>query len=260
LATARKEIKQVIPDQTARLREAMCLERKWSLEDWQLYVLGHPILARLARRLVWMGLDDDGHTLVTFRPLDDNSLSDVEDGAVDAGRFTFVQLAHSRLVEAATTQAWQTHLADYEVQSPFDQFGRDLPVFDPVRKDDKEITDRRGWMIETFKLRGAATRLGYTRGAAEDGGVFFTYERTYHAAGLVALIQFSGSPLPEENLPAALQELTFAKLRRNSTWHGGAVALGTVPPVLLAETWQDLRDIAAKGTGFDPEWEKKTPW
>ncbi len=260
LATARKEIKQVIPDQTARLREAMCLERTWPVEDWQLYVLGHPIVARLARRLVWMGLDADGKYLATFRPLDDNSLSDTRDDTVDAARFTSVQLAHSRLVDAATVKAWQQHLADYEVTSPFDQFGRDLPVLDAARKDDKEINDRRGWMIETFKLRGAATRLGYNRGAAEDGGVFMTYERTYQTAGLVALINFSGSPLPEENLAAALLELTFAKLRRNSNWHGAAVTLGEVPPVLLAETWQDLRDIADKGTGFDPKWETKTPW
>lgn len=260
LATARKEIKQVIPDQNTRLREAMCLERKWSTEDWQLYVLGHPLVARLARRLVWMGLDADGKCMATFRPLDDNSLSDVDDNRVDVSRFTAVQLAHSRLVDAATAGAWQTHLADYEVSSPFDQFGRDLPAFDPAAKDDKLVNDRRGWMIETFKLRGAANKLGYNRGQAEDGGVFFTYERTYHAAGLVALIHFSGSPLPEENLPAALQELTFAKLRRNSGWHGAPVPLDDVPPVLLAETRQDLYDIAAKGTGFDPEWEKKTPW
>ena len=260
LATARKEIKQVIPDQTARLREAMCLERTWPVEDWQLYVLGHPLVARLARRLVWMGLDADGACVATFRPLDDNSLSDALDNSVDISRFASIQLAHSRLVDAGLAKAWQTHLADYEVASPFDQFGRDLPVFDPAHKADTAITDRRGWMIETFKLRGAANKLGYSRGQAEDGGVFFTYERTYHAAGLVALIHFSGSPLPEENLPAALHELTFAKLRRNSGWHGAAVALGDVPPVLLAETWQDLYDIAARGTGFDADWEKKTPW
>ncbi|WP_031229810.1 DUF4132 domain-containing protein [Asticcacaulis sp. YBE204] len=260
LATARKELKQVIPDQTARLREAMCLERIWPVEDWQLYVMGHPLVARLARRLVWMGLDDDGRCVATFRPLDDNSLSDSDDGAVDVARFASVQLAHSQLVEARLIEGWQTHLADYEVISPFDQFGRDLPVFDPAHKADTVITDRRGWMIETFKLRGAANKLGYTRGAAEDGGVFFTYERTYNAAGLVALIHFSGSPLPEENLPAALTELSFAKLRRNSGWHGASVALGEVPPVLLAETRQDLHDIAAKGTGFEADWEKKTPW
>jgi hypothetical protein len=30
-----------------------------------------------------------------------------------------------------------------------------------------------------------------------------------------------------------------------------------VPPVLLSECWNDLRQIAVAGTGFDPEWAKK---
>ena len=37
----------------------------------------------------------------------------------------------------------------------------------------------------------------------------------------------------------------------------GQIALGDVPPVLLAECWRDLHDIADKGSGFDPDWQKK---
>jgi hypothetical protein len=33
--------------------------------------------------------------------------------------------------------------------------------------------------------------------------------------------------------------------------------LGEVPDVLLCESWNDVRALAAEGTGFDPEWEKK---
>jgi hypothetical protein len=38
------------------------------------------------------------------------------------------------------------------------------------------------------------------------------------------------------------------------------VPLGEVPPVLLAETWRTLHRIAAAGTGYDPDWEKKSGW
>ena len=34
--------------------------------------------------------------------------------------------------------------------------------------------------------------------------------------------------------------------------------LSEVPSVLLSECWNDLRQIAAEGPGFDPDWEKKT--
>jgi hypothetical protein len=62
--------------------------------------------------------------------------------------------------------------------------------------------------------------------------------------------------LPEENTLAALYTLSFRLLRDNGH-HGRQLTLKEVPPVLLAETWQDLHDIAAKGTGFDPDWQKK---
>ena len=35
------------------------------------------------------------------------------------------------------------------------------------------------------------------------------------------------------------------------------MALDEVPAVLLSECYNDLRTIAAAGTGCDPEWEKK---
>ena len=38
---------------------------------------------------------------------------------------------------------------------------------------------------------------------------------------------------------------------------GTASPIGDMPPVLLAESWRDLHDIADKGTGPDPDWKKK---
>jgi hypothetical protein len=37
----------------------------------------------------------------------------------------------------------------------------------------------------------------------------------------------------------------------------GGPALEEVPAVLLSECYNDLRAIAATGTDYDPEWEKK---
>ncbi|NJO14058.1 MAG: hypothetical protein HC870_02555 [Rhizobiales bacterium] len=100
-----------------------------------------------------------------------------------------------------------------------------------------------------------ATKFGYQRGRAEDGGWFHTYDKSFRDAGVMVVIEFTGSPLPEENQPSALISLSFRKLRGTTT--GGLMALSDVPPVLLAESWRDLHDIADKGTGLDPEWKKK---
>lgn len=259
VATARKELKQAVGAQTERLYDAMCLERRWSVDDWEQYLLRHPIVGRLVRRLVWIGIDRDGTPCVQFRPLDDGTLSDVNDSDIAIGSMTQVQLAHSSLVTASEAAAWRAHLADYEVTAPFAQFEEDLPKLAEGDGDRTSIDDRAGWMIETFKLRGAANKAGFVRSAAEDGGVFTTYERRYESAKIIALIEFTGSPLPEENIPAALRELRFVKLRSGG-WHGNGVPLKEVPPVLVAESWKSLHRIAAAGTGFDPAWEKKAGW
>ncbi|MEE4450757.1 DUF4132 domain-containing protein [Novosphingobium resinovorum] len=257
LSAARKEVKQVLAAQIERLREAMFLQRAWECADWEAFIAGHPVVGRIAARLVWQGHDAEGRAIGTFRPLGDGSHTDAADGDVDVGVFAEVRLAHSSLLGAGDEAAWQRHLADYAVTPPFAQFGRALPVIAGEQKRLRTITDREGWMIETFKLRGIAGKLGYQRGPAQDGGWFLTYEKSYREAGLMAEIEFTGSPLPEENRPAALLSLGFRRLRGAGAAMGGQVALEEVPPVLLAETWRDLHDMADKGSGFDPDWQKK---
>lgn len=256
LSTARKEVQQVVTAQGERLRDAMCLERSWSSEDWLNYVAAHPILRRLAARLVWLGLGKDGEQLASFRPLGDGTFSDAHDGEVDPAAFESIKLAHSTLLDAAAIGAWQAHLADYSVTPLFDQLGRSLPEVSEEMRNQRAISDREGWMIESFRLRGIATKLGYRRGEAGDGGWFTTYARALREARLVAEIEFTGSCLPEENIPAALISLTFRKLLPNGH-SGNQVDLGDVPDVLLAESWRDLYDIAEKGSGYDPDWQKK---
>jgi hypothetical protein len=47
-------------DQAARLEEAMVVQRRWELSEFQGRIAGHPLLGRIARRLVWVV---DGRTV-----------------------------------------------------------------------------------------------------------------------------------------------------------------------------------------------------
>ena len=255
LSNARKEVKQVLAAQTLRLQEAMFLERAWDVTEWESFIAGHPLVGRIAVRLVWQGLDSEGRTLGLFRPLGDGSYTDPDDNDVALSDFATIRLAHSSLMTAGDIARWRQHLEDYAVAAPFDQIGRELPVLSITQAKERKITDREGWMIENFKLRGAATKLGYQRGSAQDGGWFMTYEKMFRDAGVMVEIEFTGSPLPEVNEPGALISLAFCKLRGGVS--GGYLTLDEVPPVLLAESWRDLHDIADKGTGLDPDWKKK---
>jgi len=259
LSAAKKELKSIVDLQSDRLYEALCTARDWPAADWNDYLLQHPVLRHLVQRLVWLAALPDGSTQA-FRPLDDGSLTDVNDDPVELAADARVRLAHDSLLSTQQVGAWQQHLADYAVKPLFQQFGKGSYTLPADKADASQVLDFQGHLLEAFALRGRATKLGYTRGGTEDGGWFYTYEKRFATLGLVAVIEFSGNGLPEENRTVALHHLSFAATGAADRWSRAAQPLSKVPKVLLSECYDDLRLIASEGSGFDPEWEKKSEY
>jgi hypothetical protein len=256
---AKKELKSIVDLQTDRLYEALCTEREWPAVDWAAYLQQHPVLRHLVQRLVWVELVD-GKAARTFRPLDDGTLTDHEDNAIELAEGARVRLAHDSLLGAEAVSAWQQHLVDYEIKPLFQQLGKGHYALPEAKAGNDAIKDFEGHLIEAFALRGRALKLGYTRGPAEDGGWFHVYEKRFPTLGLQAVLEFTGNPLPEENRTVALLNLSFASSADNSTWQRGKLTLAKAPKVLLSECYNDLRLIAAEGTGYDADWQKKSEY
>jgi Domain of unknown function (DUF4132) len=258
LANARKEVKQVEAMQGQRLYEAMCVERTWVPETWVTCLKRHPIAGRLCQRLVWLALDPEGRMLASFRALEDGTLSSNADDTVELGGAAAVKLAHQALLPSADAEAWVNHLQDYEVEPLFAQFGKALLGAEGHAKEATAIEDRKGWMIDSFKLQSAVAKLGYERGEVYDGGGFSENVKRFDGISLRAVIEFSGSYVgANESFPCALIGLSFQRIAAQGRRIGKALRLAEVPPVLLSEAWGDLHAIAAAGSGFDEEWEKK---
>ena len=152
----------------------------------------------------------DGEKIVSsFRPLADGTLTDCQDEQVTLDPETTIRLGHQETLGADDQSAWVQHLSDYEIEPLFQQFGKASFTLTDKMKDEREIKEFLGHLVKAFSLRNRLTRLGYTRGAAEDGGWFYEYRKTFLSLGLEAVIQFTGSPLPEENRTVALQRLYF---------------------------------------------------
>lgn len=267
LTTCKKEVKQVVDMQGARLYEAMCAGRLWPAHEWDEYVRRHPVVGRMSQRLVWMRVAADGSLLSLLRPTEDGSLIDAGDEEVTVAPEDRIGLAHASLLDEDQVRAWQAHLKDYKVTPLFAQLARRKPALANPEAD--LIDDRLGWTSDTFTLRGAFAKQGYARGAAEDGGLFFEYTKDFAGAGLQVRIEFSGNSLPEDNIPAALKSLSFMRLGtpggfgfdyRSGAGGSGGVPLSKVPPVLLAEAYGDYHAVAAATQGFDPDWQRKMPW
>ena len=85
LSEVKKELKAVRKRVVERLYEAMCTQRAWKFADWERLLLGHPVAGRLCRRVVW-SLREKGATESTFRPLEDGTLTDLDDNEIQARR------------------------------------------------------------------------------------------------------------------------------------------------------------------------------
>jgi hypothetical protein len=258
-SAAKKELKSVLTMQRDRLYEAMCTQRIWPIEDWNLYLSRHPIMRHHCQRLVWATIRDD-KVVQLFRPLADGSLTDAADEPVNPGPNELVRVAHECQVTPEQSQVWRQHFKDYDVETLFDQFGRQNFKLSVENQADTDVADFQGHVLEAFKLRGWATKLGYTRGQAQDGGWFLDYHKRFPTLGLEATIEFTGNSLPEENRKVALTVLHFDRVSEDaeSFGDGAKMSLSEVPPVLLSECWNDVRSIAAEGPGFDASWEKTT--
>jgi hypothetical protein len=247
LTTSRKELKSVLSLQTSRLYEAMCAQRGWPMTDWTEFLAGHPLLATLISRLVWLE-DVDGRQR-SFRPTEDGSLIDVNDELVTLSEQAEIRLAHRTLLSPAEVEAWQQHLSDYDVVSLFEQFGPPAPQ---LTGSAVEFTDLAGHLTETFKFRNIATKRGYTRGQAEDAGWFSEYTKAFTGLKLTAVIEFTGSFVPEENITCATEKLYFRRGR-------GKVKLANVPPILVAECYADYAALAALGP-YDADYQSKAQY
>ncbi|WP_254506492.1 DUF4132 domain-containing protein [Anatilimnocola floriformis] len=258
-SVAKTEVKKLFGLTQTRLYEAMCTERTWPLADWELYLHQHPLVRFLVQRLVWAVLVD-GEVVQTFRPLDDGSFTDFEDNPVTPPAGSSIRVAHACNVSPETTQAWAQHLSDYDVTPLFAQFARAPYELPAAKQKTTSADDFQGHLVEAFKLRGLATKFGYTRGQAEDGGWFYSYSKAFPGLGIEVLLSFSGNGLPEENRTVALTTMSFARKSpgRDSGYNrAGNLQLKDVPSVLLAECLGDMKTIAAAGSGFDAEWEKR---
>jgi hypothetical protein len=258
---AKKTVKEVVKRQSERLYESLCTQRSWRFEDWRRFLADHPIVGRLCVRLAWAAFAGE-QPLGVFRPLEDGSLTNEKDEEVRFEPDTIVRLAHTCNTPSELSAAWIQHFTDYDITPLFAQFGRATYSLPEQKQQDTDITDFEGHQLTTFKLRSKSTKLGYIRGDAEDGGCFTLYRKPFPSLGLQAILSFTGSTLPEQDVPAALDSLYFMAIKGDkesaTSWDLSKLPLGKIPPVLLSECYNDVKQIAAEDSGFDPKWREKS--
>ncbi len=249
LTALRKDLKSTAKIQPERLRQAMWAQRTWTVDDFERYLLRHPVMIRLATRVVWRAVVD-GSNPVSVRPLTDGTLLDTDDADVDLPPSAEVSITHERLISAAEVAAWRQHLADYEIEPLFPQFGR--PVVAIESDDQAIIDDFAGTTITDNGLRSQMNRQVWQLGQPQDGGVAHELVKPIPGAGLAAVLELV------EGLSAArydgdqiisLGPVYFVPIDIGLPSTGNARPLTEVPTVMLSEVYAEVQAMADAGQG-----------
>ncbi|GAB2584957.1 hypothetical protein GCM10027168_17180 [Streptomyces capparidis] len=236
-AALKKDVRTVAADQIRRFEQAMVWQRRWSPEEFRTFIVEHPLLWHVARRLVWSTGDGVG-----FRIAEDRTLADADDGTLVLPEGTHVSVAHPVLLGDAV-ETWTEVFADYEILQPFPQLGRPVLRLADDERDATELVRFHGVTVHVGKLLGLE-KHGWERGAPQDAGCQDWITRSVPGGRAVVL---SLSPGIAIGLPTALPDQTIEHVwitdRDGDRHPHGSLRFGGLDPVSVSEVLADLTGL-----------------
>ncbi|MCH0694977.1 WGR and DUF4132 domain-containing protein [Escherichia coli] len=166
----KKDARTVATQQVARLESAMCLRRRWSPENFQLFLVEHPLVRHLTRRLIWGVYSAENQLLACFRVAEDNSYSTADDDlfTLPEGDIS-IGIPHVLEISPANAAAFGLLFADYELLPPFHQLDRNSYTLTETERNASELTRWAGRKCPSGRVMGLANK-GWLRGEPQDGG------------------------------------------------------------------------------------------
>ena len=166
----KKDARTVAAQQVARLESAMCLRRRWSPENFQLFLVEHPLVRHLTRRLIWGVYSAENQLLACFRVAEDNSYSSADDDlfTLPEGDIS-IGIPHVLEISPTDAAAFGQLFADYELLPPFRQLDRNSYALTEAERNASELTRWAGRKCPSGRVMGLANK-GWMRGEPQDGG------------------------------------------------------------------------------------------
>ncbi|HRG98479.1 MAG TPA: DUF4132 domain-containing protein, partial [Polyangiaceae bacterium] len=240
--TLKKDAKAICAGQLLRLEIAMCGQRRWPAAVFQQFLVEHPLLVHVVRRLVW-GVYDGSALRATFRVTEDSTLAGPTDDAFDLADGAEVGIVHRLDLDDAAAAAWGQVLADYELIQPFSQLAREVATPTAAERAGDKLERVVGLDVPTGKVLGLDNR-GWRRGSPQDGGVVCWYEK-HLPGGLVACLDLDPGIFTGMVSEAPNQKLGALTLSRGEPGWGvtDKVKLGELAPIAWSELLRDLESL-----------------
>ncbi len=174
----KKQLKEILNSQKARLLKALVNERKWSVKRWLEIFVGNPVMQTFATGLVWKETDEEGKIVQTFRYMDDGTFNTSDEEEYELSNANhLVSLIHPLELENEELELWKEQLEDYEVVQPIMQLN--IPIYEITEENGNanEIKDYSDKEFYVSTLRSNAAKLDFAieyedYGAGEGCGYY----------------------------------------------------------------------------------------
>jgi hypothetical protein len=241
----KKDVRALASLQIERFERAMVERRRWLRETFDLFLVGHPLLRHLVRRLLWGAWRGDV-LVATFRVAEDASFADANDAALMVDADVQIGIVHPLDIDAATLAAFGQVYADYEIAQPFRQLGREVHRLTDAETPASAIARHAGRRVASGSVIGLE-RYGWRRDDPSDGGAIWAIHRAL-PGDLVAELPLDPG-LNAGYIDTGVQTLGALTLRRAGTWNNdGLVAFGTLDPIVVSELLRDLDNVPTHGS------------
>ncbi|EIP0439711.1 WGR and DUF4132 domain-containing protein [Escherichia coli] len=173
----KKDVRAIASQQITRLEQAMCQRRRWTAEQFRLFLVEHPLVRHLTRRLLWGGYNDENALITCFRVAEDSTYSDAQDElfTLPAGN---IGIPHVLEISPESAAAFRQIYADYELLPPFQQLERGSYHLADNERNTHELTRWQGRLCQAGRIVGLERR-GWQR-LEESGSVYAMRKTTPH--------------------------------------------------------------------------------
>jgi hypothetical protein len=138
-----------------RFEAAMVRGRTWRADSFRAYVMGHPLVTHLVRRLVWSAGG------AAFRVAEDGTLADEKDAEYTLSDDATIALPHPLVLGSAAVTAWSRIFADYAIVQPFEQLARAVHVPTPAEREAQKLERFEGRKSKPGPLMGSLAARGW---------------------------------------------------------------------------------------------------
>ncbi|HGF6331291.1 TPA: DUF4132 domain-containing protein [Escherichia coli] len=175
----KKDVRAIASQQITRLEQAMCQRRRWTAEQFSLFLVEHPLVRHLTRRLLWGVYNDENALITCFRVAEDSTYSDAQDElfTLPAGN---IGIPHVLEIPPESAAAFRQIYVDYELLPPFQQLERGSYHLADNERNVHELSRWDGRLCQAGRIVGLERR-GWQR-LEESGSVYAMRKSTPYGA------------------------------------------------------------------------------